>query len=80
MKNQTLNDIYILEKQLLGLNVNAKHKSTVYSQNSEEVVEAAEILGVYLYHPHSDLKECYWFVYKSPKSKKISIRVKGPTI
>ena len=80
MKNQTLNDIYILEKQLLGLNVNVKHKSIVYSQNSEEVIEAAKTLGVHLYYPHSDLKEYYWFIYKSPKNKKISIRVKGPTI
>ena len=80
MKNQTLNDVYILEKQLLGLNVNAKHNSTVYSQNSEEVIEAAKILGAHLNHPHSDLKECYWFIYNSPKNKKISIRVKGPTI
>ena len=80
MKNQTLDDIYILEKQLLGLKVNAKHKSTVYSQNSEEVIEAAKVLGAFLHFPDSDLKECYWFIYKSPKNKKISIRVKGPII
>jgi hypothetical protein len=78
--NQTLADIYFLESQLLNLNMNVKHKSTVYSKTSEEVVEAAEKLGVHLFHPHSDLKECYWFIYKSKANSKISIRVKGPTL
>lgn len=78
MVNQTLEDIYLLEKQLLGLDLNVKHKSTVYSKNSKEVIEAAEILKEHLYHP--DLKECYWFIYKSPKNKNISIRVKGPIV
>jgi len=80
MKNQTLSDIYILENQLLELGINAKHKSTVYSKNSEEVIEAAKTLNVHLYHPHPDLKECYWFIYRSPKSKNVSIRVKGPIV
>ena len=80
MENQTLADIKLLEDQLLKLGINAKHKSTVYSQSSEEVIEAAKILETFLHHPHPDLKECYWFIYKSKANSKISIRVKGPTI
>ena len=80
MENQTLADIKLLEDQLLKLGINAKHKSTVYSQSSEEVIEAAKTLETFLHHPHPDLKECYWFIYKSKTNPKISIRVKGPTI
>jgi hypothetical protein len=78
--NQTLADIKLLESQLLELGINAKHKSTVYSQNSEEVIEAAKMLDAFLHHPHPDSKECYWFVYKSKENPKVSIRVKGPTL
>jgi len=78
--NQTLADIKLLEGQLLELKLNAKHKSTVYSKNSEEVIEASKTLGAYLHHPHPDSKECYWFIYKSKTNPKVSIRVKGPTI
>jgi hypothetical protein len=78
--NQTLADIKLLENQLLELKLNAKHKSTVYSKNSEEVIEASKTLGAYLHHPHPDSKECYWFIYKSKTNPKVSIRVKGPTI
>lgn len=80
MKNQTLADIYFLEDQLYELTLNVKHKATLYSKNSEEVIEASKILEAHLYHPHSDSKECYWFIYKSKLNPKISIRVKGPTI
>lgn len=78
--NQTLADIKLLESQLLELGFNAKHKSTIYSQSSEEVVEACETLGAFLHHPHPDSKECYWFIYKSKENPKVSIRVKGPIL
>lgn len=78
--NQTLADIKLLEGQLLELGINAKHKSTVYSQSSEEVIEASKALGAHLHHPHPDSKECYWFIYKNKSNPKVSIRVKGPTI
>lgn len=78
--NQTLADIKLLESQLLELGFNAKHKSTIYSQSSEEVVEACKMLGAYLHYPHPDSKECYWFIYKSKENPKVSIRVKGPTL
>jgi len=78
--NQTLADIHFLENQLNELVMDVKHKATLYSRSSEEVIEAAKTLNVKLFHPHPDLKECYWFIYKSPKNSKISIRVKGPII
>jgi len=80
MMNQTLADIRFLEKQLDELNMDVKHKATLYSKNSDEVIEASKILKTQLIHPNSDLKECYWFIYKSPINSKISIRVKGPII
>lgn len=78
--NQTLDDIKILENQLLKLKINAKHKSTVYSKNSEEVIEASKTLEVYLHYPCTDSKDYYWFIYKNKANPKVSIRVKGPTI
>ena len=78
--NQTLADIHFLENQLNELVMDVKHKATLYSRNSEEVIEASKVLNVKLFHPHPDLKECYWFIYKSPINSKISIRVKGPII
>jgi len=78
--NQTLSEIYSLEKHLLELKTNVKYKITMYSKTSEEVIEASKELDTHLYHPSADLKECYWFIYKSKLNPKISIRVKGPLL
>ncbi len=78
--NKTLENIQFLEEQLSKLDMNVKHKSTLYSMDSNEVIEAAKELNTHLYHPHGDSRECYWFVYKSKNKPKISIRVKGPIL
>ena len=78
--NKTLLEIQLLEEQLSNLDLNVKHKTTLYSNDSNEVIEAARVLDSHLYHPHGDSKECYWFIYKSNKNPKISIRVKGPVL
>jgi hypothetical protein len=78
--NKTLENVQLLEKQLTTLELNVKHKSTLYSDNSDEVIEAAKALNTHLYYPHPDSKECYWFVYKSKSNPRVSIRVKGPIL
>ena len=75
--NQTLSDIYSLEKQLNELPYKVKVKVTLYSKNIEEVIDASKTLNSHLFHPHPDGKNYYWFDYKS-KDKKNSIRVKSP--
>jgi len=77
--NQTLSDIFLLEKHLNELDMDAKHEATVYSKNSDEVIEASSKLKTHLFHPSSS-KEYYWFDYVSKENPKISIKVKGPTI
>lgn len=78
--NKTLLEIQLLEEQLSNLDLNVKHKTTLYSTNSDEVIEAAKKLNTHLYHPHGDSKECYWFIYKSKSNPRVSIRVKGPIL
>jgi len=76
--NETLKNIYFLEKQLNDLSLNVKHKSTLYSNDSNEVIEASKLLDSHLFYPH--INDCYWFIYKSKINPKISIRVKGPAL
>jgi hypothetical protein len=76
--NQTLNNIRLLEKILVEVPFKGKHKSTVYSENSEEVVNASIVLGAKVIYPNVEGKNYYWFTYKNSSNPRISIRVKGP--
>ena len=74
---QTLSDVFLIEQQLNSLDVDVKHKATIYSKFSEEVIDASKELNVKLFHPFPGSKEYYWFIYKN---QNISIRVKGPIV
>jgi len=76
--NQTLENIRLLEKILVEAPFRGKHKSTIYSENSEEVVNASIVLDVKVIHPDFEGKNYYWFTYKNSSNPRISIRVKGP--
>lgn len=76
--NQTLENIRLLEKILVEVPFKGKHKSTIYSENSEEVVNASIVLDVKMIYPDFDGKNYYWFTYKNSVNSRVSIRVKGP--
>ena len=76
--NQTLENIRLLEKILVEAPFKGKHKSTIYSENSEEVVDASIVLDVKVIYPDFEGKNYYWFTYRNVTNPRISIRVKGP--
>ena len=78
--NQTLENIRLLEKILAEAPFKGKHKSTVYSENSEEVVDASIVLNIKVIYPDFEGKNYYWFTYRNPINPRISIRVKGPQL
>jgi len=76
--NQTLENIRLLEKILVEAPFKGKHKSTIYSENSEEVVNASIVLDIKVVYPDFEGKNYYWFTYRNVANPSISIRVKGP--
>lgn len=78
MENQTLSDIRLLEKTVNELSFSGKHRVTIYSQTSDEVVDASTVLGAHLMYPDPDGENYYWFLYKSVSNPRLSIKVKGP--
>lgn len=78
--NQTLENIRLLEKILAETPFKGKHKSTVYSENSEEVVDASIVLNIKVIYPDFEGKNYYWFTYRNVTNPRISIRVKGPQL
>ena len=76
--NQTLKNLQCLEEQVSKLSMKADHNTVMYMDTSEEVINAAKHLNIYLYHPYES-KNYYWFIYKS-KVASLTVKVKGPSL
>ena len=80
-KVNLLEDIQYISKALKNA-PNGDYEIKLRSEDTQQVIETAESMNVFLYHP-CESKPYYWFIYKANSNnplKKIVITVRGSYI